>query len=488
MRSPIQPQDKQQYLFSRDPEEWIPSDHPVRFLRCFVDSLDLMELGFHEPTGREGGVYYLPETLLKIWLYGYYEKIIFTRELERACRSRIDLIWLTGNLAPDHNTLWRFLKEYREGIKKVFIKSVQIARTSGILGLKLHGLDGTKIKSACSRATGLHREDLEKALKEIEEDVKNYIEEAEEEHDSESPSCRLPEHLSDAEKLKDEIKESLAMLDEVDRDHYHPGEPDARMMKATGRKEFCYNAQLVVDMESGVIVASDVSNEESDNNLLVPMVKQAQENTGETCEETVADGGYQSSKQFNDAEEEGLEVQVYLKECHEKDEEHKYDSCNFDYDRETDELICPLGKRLTFERIKRNRSRKTEVRVYRCRHAKECPERWKCSKDKRGRAVELVKYHEALRRQREKNRDPAKKNNFKLRFEFVERKIAHIKQHMNFRRWTMHDLAGVKTQWRMLCTAANLKTLYKLWREGILILDKPPPKHELCAKLNPIKT
>lgn len=488
MRQPIQPQDRQHYLFKRDPEEWISADHPARFIRDFIDSLDLVELGFHEPSSREGGRYYLPETLLKIWIYGYYEDIRLTRQLERACRSRIELIWLTGDLAPDHNTLWRFLRGHQEAIERVFIRSIQVAADSGMVGLKLHGLDGTKIKASCSNATGLHRTKLEKMLRDLETDARNYIDAVEEGHETDAPSYRLPKHLEDPEKLKEAIKGSLAMLDEVDLNHLHPGEPDARMMKGGGQTDFGYNAQAVVDSEAGIIVAADVTGEEHDYNQLVPMVEQARDNLGESCEETAADGGYASSRQLAKAEEEGLEVLVNLGKRLDADDEHKFDRRNFRYEKESDEVICPLGKRLTFERVKRNRRGKSKVRVYRCRCARDCPERSQCSTDKRGRAVEIGPHFEALQRQREKNRDPSKKKCLERRFEFVERCFAHIKQHRGFRRWTMRDLNGVKTQWRMLCITSNLRKLYKIWCDGVLILDKSPPPNLSCCKVNSLKT
>jgi len=436
--------------------------------------MPLEEMGFTDPTSEEGGSYYPCAVLLKAWVYGYFKGIKTTRSLEDACRNRLDFIWLVGERAPDHNTLWRFISRHKDAIKELFVKCVKVGYESGLVGLKLHGVDGTKIRARCSDRSGLRRKELQKALLEIESDVKRYIDEVESSHDSDEAACLIPDDLADRQKLRETILESLANLDEIDRDYMNPHEPDARKMKTTEGISYGYNAQAVVDETSGMIVAAEVVNSENDIGQLVPMLEMSRENVGESCEETVADAGYASGEEFLKAEEKGIEVLVNLSKHFDppEDEEHRFHSSRFEYDESRDEFICPLGARLTFEREKRSRNKKGKIRIYRCRCHADCPERFNCSKMQRGRTIEYSESHAAVRHQRIKQKDPSKKKMLGNRFCFVERVFALIKQHMGFRRWTFYGLDGVRTQWRMLCIAHNLKQLYKFWLNGDFVLNK----------------
>ena len=125
MAEPIAPNYGEQFLFPPALEEWVPTDHPARFLREFVDQLDLSRMGFVMPTALEGRPPYAPSLLLKIWLYGYMQRIRSTRKLEAACREQLSLLWLTGMHQPDHNSLWRFWRENKTALRAVFKRSAQ---------------------------------------------------------------------------------------------------------------------------------------------------------------------------------------------------------------------------------------------------------------------------------------------------------------------------------------------------------------------------
>src|SRR5215213_3314337 len=154
MAQPITPDYGQQFIFPPALEDWVPAHHAVRFIREFVDQLDLGSLGFAMPTALNGRPPYHPSLLLKIWLYGYFERIRSTRKLETACKEHLPLVWLTGTLQPDHNSLWRFWKENKKALREVFKQTVRVAVQTGAVGLVLQAVDGTKIEAAASGYSG----------------------------------------------------------------------------------------------------------------------------------------------------------------------------------------------------------------------------------------------------------------------------------------------------------------------------------------------
>lgn len=466
----------ERYLFPPSVEDWVGRDHPARFIREFVEVLDLKELGFRMRASEEGRPNYAADMLLKVWLYGYLMRIRSSRGLERACRENVGLIWLTGMNEPDHNTLWRFFSENKKALRNVFRQVVRVAAKAELVGLVLHAVDGTKIAARASRRTAWHKADLEKVLRKLDESVEQMMGMVEAAERSEQGEYRIPEELAEKEELRNKIREALAAIEEAGTKDLSPHEKDARMMNCSGkwsRKEFGYNAQAVADEKSGLIVAADVVNEADDHGLLVPMIRVAEETLGQAAEETVADGGYRSAAELHRAEEEEYNVTVALgRQSEEVEGASEYHPSKFQYDEKKDQCICPRAEILGFERETTSGKDKLPVRVYRCRTFKECPVRWQCSKSKIGRKIELSIYHASMIRQREKQRNKEKQAALKRRQVIIEPVFGHIKQSMGFRRWTVGGIDNVRTQWSMLCTAVNLSKLHRIWLSGELVLQK----------------
>ena len=297
MVKPIAPDYGQQFLLPVALEDWVARDHPARFLREFVDQLDLGALGFALPQATEGRPPYAPSLLLKIWLYGYHHRIRSLRKLEAACRDHLGLLWLTGLIQPDHNALWRFWRDNQNALRALFKQSVQLALDAGLVGLVLQALDGTKIQAAASSHSGWTKEHMQKLLAALDAE----LDATEHQIQTEGPGdethrYRLPETLADRQALRERVRAGLDQLAQDGRQHYHPHEPEARRMKCEGKTPFAYNAQAVVDERAGIVLAADVTVEETDGGQLVPMIQQAQSHTGAPTDATttVADGGYGS--------------------------------------------------------------------------------------------------------------------------------------------------------------------------------------------------
>jgi len=461
MAQPIAPDYGQQFILPPALEDWVPKDHPVRFIREFVDQQDLPKRGFAMPLAMEGRPPYAPSLLLKIWLYGYLQRIRSVRKLEAACREHIGLVWLSGMIAPDHNSLWRFWRDNKPALRSLFKQSVQLAMKAGLVGLALQALDGTKIQALASSHTGWTKQHMEKLLAALEGELDETDKQLEAEVPSEPDSgYRLPEKLEDRQALREAVKAGLEQLEQDGRKHYHPKEPETRRMKCEGKRPFAYNAQAVVDQQCGVVVAAEMSVEESDSAELVGMIEQARQNTGATTAVlTVADGGYGSGAQVDQAQTRDLNVLVQPQEGTCKKPE-AYQARAFHYDFESKTVLCPQKQSLSY--VGELKQKGQIVKRYRCQ-IKDCPVAHLC-KDRRGRRIiEIWPHTPAVQRMRQRLKSREALELLAKRGTIIEKHFGHIKQHDGFRRWTVRGVENVRTQWALINLTMNLRTLAKHW-------------------------
>jgi transposase len=461
MAQPIAPDYGQQFLLPPALEDWVPKDHPVRFLREFVDQQDLGKLGFAMPVCLDGRPPYAPSLLLKVWLYGYHHRLRSTRKLEAACRDHLALIWLTGDLAPDHNSLWRFWRDNRAALRGLFQASVRLAVKAGLVGLALQAVDGTKIQALASSRSGWTKANLEKLLAALAVEWNQTEKELEREKPSEPEAAyRLPKRWEDRQALREAVKAGWEQLQEEGANHYHPQEPEARRMKEHGQRPFGYNAQAVVDQSHGIVVACDVVTEQTDTGQLVPMVQQAQANTqAATPVLSLADGGYGSGAQVAQAQAQALEVLVHPMDGGRK--KAGYSAHDFAYDAAAGTVTCPQKQRLDFSGQSRQKGQL--VKQYRC-HVKDCPAAALCKDKKKRRVIEIWPHTQAVQAMRQRLQQPEAQAKLSRRREIVEKHFGHIKQHDGFRRWTVGGIENVRTQWALLNLTMNLRVLTKAWK------------------------
>lgn len=457
-----------QYLLPPSIEDWIGADHPARFIRGIVSQLDPEELGIQVPRLRTGRPPYAERLLLRVWLYGYWKRIRSTRKLEEACQNDLGFIWLCGNQAPDHNTLWRFFKKNKKALKALFRQTVKLAMDLSLVGFVMQAVDGTKLQAACS-GYGLYDEShLKKIFDRLEQTIENLEQALEETNQGVSHlASTLPKDLQDARQLREKVKEALEEVQSGETKHCHPSDSEARRMKCEGRNRFAQNAQAVVDESNHIIVAEEVTQDEGDRQQLAKMSEEAVANTGRVPDTLTADGGYYNASEIEKAEERVGNVLLPIPEGSKNRASNPYHTSCFAYDPEQNVVICPEGRALLFrrERIKNQRTGH-RVREYRSSEVcKECAVRQKCTKDRHGRSIEIPKGYEAVQRLKRRLADPVNQEKLKRRGRTVELIFAWIKQMDGFRRWTYHGLENVKAQWSMLCAVWNLKRIYQTWVE-----------------------
>jgi transposase len=480
MAQPIAPDYGQQFLLPPALEDWVPKDHPVRFIREFVDQQDLAKLGFAMPIALEGRPPYAPGLLLKIWLYGYHQRLRSTRKLEAACRDQLPLIWLTAMIVPDHNSLWRFWRDNKKALRQLFKQSVRLALKAGLVGLVLQAVDGTKIQAAASSRSGWTREQMQKLLRALDGEIAEAEKQLEQEGAvPEGTGYGLPPQLQERQALREAVKAGLEQLEQDGRSHYHPNEPEARRMKCEGTRPFAYNAQAVVDQSHGVVVAAEVTIEEQDSAQLVGMVEQAQQNTGvQRLVLTVADGSYGSGAQIAEAAERQLDVLVQPQEGG-SHKEKGYSARDFKYDSMSGTVTCPQKRQLEAGREIKQKGQ--WVKRYCCR-AKDCPVAQQCQDPRGRRVIEIWRHTAAVQAMRERLAQAQAQQQLCRRGEIIERHFGQIKQHEGFRRWTVGGADNVRTQWALLNLIGNLRVLYTHWSGRKPNADKKRAQSAQCLR------
>lgn len=449
-------------------EDWIPADHRARFIREFVAELDPAEFGLHLPTEAiaEGRPAFAPALLWRVWLYGYLCRIRSTRKLEAACRERLDFIWLSGNLQPDHNTLWRFWQSHRKELRALFARTLKVACELKLVDLVLQAVDGTKIQAVCSGHGRWDEASLKKRLERLDEVIAEHEKAIAAEGEQATAEASLPPELASAQALRSKVALALRQVQAGETRFCHPQEPTARRMECDRGNRFGYNAQAVVDSRERVIVAAEVVTAENDTQQLQFMLAQAEANLEAKAEHTAADGGYCTGAQIAAAEQAGYDVYGPIP-CDPKPEEPApYHTSRFQFDPATDTVLCPHGKTLVFRR-ERERSGAGKSREYRAPGAecRACPAFGQCTKDRHGRTIELWKWAEAMQRHRQKMATPAAAEIYAKRGQTIETVFGWLKEAGGFRRWTWHGFEKVSAQWQLLCAVLNLRALYQAWQK-----------------------
>ena len=302
----------QSALFPECLEDWIGEDNPVRVIDVFVEELDLAELGFGgvapEATGRPS---YHPSVLLKLYIYGYLNRVQSSRRLEREAGHNVEVMWLSGRLVPDHKTIADFRKDNGSAIRQVCACFVALCRTQASVAI-----DGSKFKAVNNRDRNFTRAKMERRMAQIEESVARYLQQldtADRQEPSEALKTKTSGLKEKIEKLKAQMRRLAAlkvdMLATPDQ-QISLTDPDARSMATSGRGSGVvgYNVQIAVEAGHHLIVTHEVTNEGSDRSQLSPVAKEAKATLGVERLDAVADRGYFNGEEILACEEAGIAV------------------------------------------------------------------------------------------------------------------------------------------------------------------------------------
>jgi transposase len=299
------PPREQKLLFPESIDEYIEADNPVRVIDAFVDSLDLSAAGFKRTrlaaTGRPP---YAPGDLLKLYIYGYLNRVRSSRKLEQECHRNVEVMWLLGKLKPDHKTIADFRKDNGQAFKAVFKSFCLLCRELELFGGELLAIDGSKFKAVNNSQRNFTKKRVKKYLKELEERIESYLQVLDEADEQE---C-LPQQHS-AEQLQAKIEQLharqakyqgyLEQMEQRGDSQLSLTDPDSRSMPKSPKAPVAYNVQTAVDSKHHLIVAQEVTNEVTDRNQLSQMAIEAKETLAVDECKVVADMGYSHGKEWS---------------------------------------------------------------------------------------------------------------------------------------------------------------------------------------------
>jgi len=297
---------QQLVLFPESVDEYISADNPVRFIDAFVDSLDLATAGFtHTTLAETGRPPYDPRDLLKLYIYGYLNRIrSSSRKLEQECQRNVEVMWLLGKLTPDHKTIADFRKDNRRAFKEVFKAFCLLCRELDLFGAELIAIDGSKFKAVNSSKRNFTQTKVKKYLQELEQRIEAYLQELDELDQIEAssvPPQRSTEQLqAKIEQLKtrqSKYQGYLKRMEESGESQLSLTDPDSRAMPKSPKAPVAYNAQTAVDSKHHLIVAQDVTNDVTDRDQLSRMALAAKETLGVDKVKAMADMGYSHGKE-----------------------------------------------------------------------------------------------------------------------------------------------------------------------------------------------
>jgi transposase len=462
----IEGQDRQQVtLLPECLDDFVAEDNPVRVVDAFVAELDLRALGFEGTTPAAlGRPSYDPAVLLKIYIYGYLNRVASSRRLERECQRNVELMWLTGRLAPDFKTIADFRRDNGVGIRNVCRRFVQMCRQLKLFTQALVAIDGSKFKAVNSRDRNFTPAKIDKRQQQIEQSIQRYLD-ALETADRTQPA----EMEAKTERLRDKIerlRRQMRQLDQVKEQlqtqpdgQLSLSDADARSMATRGKGTGIvgYNVQLAVDAKHHLIVAHEVTNVGHDRTQLSPMAQAAREAMDKTRFQAIADRGYFNGTQIKDCHDAGIAVIVPKPMTSGAKAAGRFSKNDFIYIARQDQYQCPAGQRAIY-RFSREENGLL-IRRYWSSACPQCPIKAQCTPSDYRRISRWE--HEAVLEAAQRRLDK-KPEAMTLRRSTVEHVFGTLKYWMGSTHFLTRGLARVGTEMSLQVLAYNLKRVMRI--------------------------
>jgi len=451
----IQGQNRSQtYLFPVTLDDAISEDNEVRLIDIFVNSLALEGYGFQIDHGENGRPAYHPGDLLKLFIYGYMNKIRSSRRLEKESKRNIEVMWLLGSLHPDHNTISNFRRDNPKAIKKVFMETVKIANYFNLIGGTLIAGDSTKFRAQNSKKNNFNQKKISRHLEYIENKLQEYNEAlAQSDGDNkEQIEDQIEKHTQRAEgyhEIENQLKES-------GESQVSTSDPDSRQMIVRNNiTEVAYNVQTTVDAKNNLLIDYKVTNS-NDSKAMGNMLQRAKSILRTNQFIALYDKGYHTGSEFKIAHDLNIDTLVAIPGLASQAPTPAYNVENFTYNQEGDYYICPQNQHLTTTG-KRHRAATYSFKRYATKACTSCPVKDQCTKATYGKGIQRSEYQEYI--QHNKEQVGLNKALYKRRQAIVEHPYGTIK-----RQWGFSYIMTKKSSQRASADVGLMMTAYNLRR------------------------
>jgi transposase len=454
----------QTLLLPESVDDYVGPENPVRFIDAFVDGLDLTIAGFARVvpkwTGRPG---YAPKDLLKLYIYGYFNRVRSSRRLEAETHRNIEVIWLLRHLKPDFKTIADFRSDNRNAFRPIFRQFVLLCRQLDLYGRELLAVDGTRIKAVNNKDRNFTRASLTQFINLADAKLDDYLQRLDQSDVTENGTVgsrvkNLAEKIAAIGKRRTRCKAMLAELDRTGEDQISLTDPDSRAMAAHTRVAVGYNVQIAVDVKHKLIVEQQVTNQVVDMGLLTQTAEPAKEILGVEKIAVVADKGYFKIEDIEACEKAGIEPYVPRPQRGPSVKAGLFRKDEFQYDAASDSYVCPAGQRLHpySSSLLRGLKKINYVNKLAC---DDCAIRSRCTAGK-FRTVSRLENEAVLDRMQA--RLAKRPDVLDRRRETVEHPFGSIKQWMNQGAFLMRGLKKVRAEFSLTALAYNLSRVLNI--------------------------
>jgi len=456
-------------LFPERLDDYIAEDNPIKVIDVFIDGINLSGMGFQTEPAATGRPSYHPTTLLKLYVYGYLNRVQSSRRLEREAGRNVELMWLLGRLAPDFKTIADFRKNNTKPIRSVCREFVLVCRKLDLFSDAFVAIDGSKFKAVNNRDRNYTQAKLKRRLEDIDKSIERYlgqIASADRRDDlaAKDKTERLENKIVKLKKEIEQLNEIDVQLRATPDKQISLTDPDARSMKTRGEGIVGYNVQTAVDVKHHLIPAHEVTNVGNDRTQLNNMATQAKEAMGTEALEVVADRGYYNGEVIKECEDAGFKI--YLPKCQTSGNQAKglYGKRDFIYRPKVDEYECPAGERAIYRYSSQEKGK--TIRRYWSSSCVNCLTKPQCTQGKY-RRISRWEHETTLdvveaRVEREPARMKARRNT-------VEHPYGTIKLWMGYTHFQMKTLERVRAEMSLHVLAYNMKRVMNIMGVGALI-------------------
>ena len=460
-------------------EQLISTDNDVRFIDAFVDSLNLTNCGFDMKFTNNGRPAYHPSELIKLYLYGYLNRIRSSRALEKECARNIEVMWLLRGLTPDHNTISNFRRDNALAIRNVFRSTVCLGQNFDLIGGKLLAGDGTKLRAQNSKKNNFNQAKIDKHTAYIDRKLEEYnamLSCEDGDHSNPEQKKELTEKIAKQHERRKKYESLQEQLQTTGQKQISTSDPDSRLLMLRNNiTEVAYNVQTTVDAKHCLCIDYKVTNQ-NDAHAMGDMLRMAKAILKNNEFTALYDKGYHTGSQLAYADSLGIETIVSIPATASHAPDWNYDIQHFIYNQQEDYYICPEGQTLSSNGkwyTKDRKSSSIKVKHYKTGKCLNCPVFGKCTKNKAGRLIERSQYQSNI--DSNARRMDQNKQTYKRRQAIVEHPFGIVK-----RQWDFYYIMTKKTIKRasadvgLIFCAFNLRRIFN-------ILDKNTLKAYLKA-------